>query len=151
MKGREAGRRIFIIFPFERSEFKHIWHSSNSEIVDWNNHIVTCPGLAWLITMGSGLDGFTGTTITITINYYSLQSILTAKASLHSATRSMTECKRPSLSLINLLHGPRTENTLRIRYPSNSSIVIAMCLRCRCIETAVLLLLPAYSSPRKCV
>jgi hypothetical protein len=50
-----------------------------------------------------------------------------------------------SLSPINLRHGPRTENTLRTPYPSNFSIVIEVCLRCPCIETEILLLLPAYS------
>jgi hypothetical protein len=49
------------------------------------------------------------------------------------------DCKRPSLSPINLRQKSRTENTLRKLYPSNSSIVI---------ETAILLLLPAYSFPR---
>jgi hypothetical protein len=49
-------------------------------------------------------------------------------------------CKRPSLSLINLRHGPRTENILRAPYPSNSSSVI---------KTAILLLLPAL--PLQCI
>jgi hypothetical protein len=75
--------------------------------------------------------------LTITINYYCSQSILTAEASLHSVSHSTTACKRPSLSPINLRHGPRTENTLRIQYPSNSFIVIAVCLRCRCIALDV--------------
>jgi hypothetical protein len=50
------------------------------------------------------------------------------------------DCKRPSLSPINLRQGPRTENILRTPYPSNSCIVI---------ETAILVLLPA--SPREYV
>jgi hypothetical protein len=78
-------------------------------------------------------------------------SSLTVEASLHSAARSTTDCKRPSLSPIKLRQGPRTENTLRTRYPSNSSIVIELCLCCRCIETADLLLLSAYSLPWDCV
>jgi hypothetical protein len=36
-------------------------------------------------------------------------------------------------------------------YPSNSSIVIEVCLCCRCIEKEVHLLLSAYSSPQECV
>jgi hypothetical protein len=77
--------------------------------------------------------GFIGTSLR-------LQSILTAEASLHSAPSYTTACKRPSLSPINLRHGPPTENTLETPYPSNSSIVI---------ETAFLLLLPALR--RGCV
>jgi hypothetical protein len=116
------------------------------------NPVVTYLGLAWLIIMGSEFDDWIyWHFFKITINYYSSHTILTAEASLHSDSRFTTGCKRPSLSPINLRHGLRTENTLRTPYPSNSSIVIEVCLRCRCIETAILLLLPAYSFPRECV
>jgi hypothetical protein len=63
------------------------------------------------------------TFFTITINYYSLQLILTAEASLHSASRSATGYKRPLLSPTKFRHGPRTENTLKIPYITNASIV----------------------------
>jgi hypothetical protein len=79
------------------------------------------------------MTGFIGPLITITINYYSSQLILTAEASLNSASRSTTDCKQPLLSPVILRHGPGTENTLRTPYPNNSSIVIEVCLRFRCI------------------
>jgi hypothetical protein len=59
-------------------------------------------------------------------------------------------CKRHSLSPIKLRHGSRTENTLRTPYPSNSSIILEVCLLCRCIETTILSLL-VYSLPRESV
>jgi hypothetical protein len=56
-------------------------------------HIVTYTGLAWIIIMGSGFDDWVYWHFyTITLNYYSSQSILTAEASLHSASRSATLC-----------------------------------------------------------
>jgi hypothetical protein len=49
--------------------------------------------------MGSGFDDWVYYHFfTITINYYSSQSILTAEASLQSASRSTTDCKSPSQS-----------------------------------------------------
>jgi hypothetical protein len=68
--------------------------------------------------------GFIDTSLQFKINYYSSHSILTAETSLYSASRSTTDYKRLSLSPISLRHGPRTENTLRTRYPSNSLSVI---------------------------
>jgi hypothetical protein len=53
--------------------------------------------------------------------------------------------------LISFRHGPRSENTRRTQYPSNYSIAIEACLICRCIETAVALLLSANSLQRECV
>jgi hypothetical protein len=48
-------------------------------------------GVAWLIIMGSGFDDWIyWHFFTITINYYSSYSILTAEASLQSASRSTT-------------------------------------------------------------
>jgi hypothetical protein len=41
-----------------------------------------------------------------------------------------TDCKRPTLSPIDLRHGPRTENTMRTPFSSNSSIIIEVCLLC---------------------
>jgi hypothetical protein len=52
----------------------------------------------------------------------------------------MLQCKRPSLSPINLWQRPSTENTSRTPYPNNFSTVI---------ETGILLLLPAL--PWECV
>jgi hypothetical protein len=90
--------------------------------------------LSWLVIIGSKFGNWVyWHFFTITINYYSLQSILTAEASLHSASRSTTGCKRSSLSPINLWHGPHTENTLRTPYTSNSSIFEEVYLRCRYI------------------
>jgi hypothetical protein len=77
------------------------------------------------------MTGFIGISITVTFSYNTSQSILSAEAS----PRSTTDSKRPSLSPINLRHGPRTENTLRTPYSSNSSNVIEVCLRCRYTET----------------
>jgi hypothetical protein len=52
---------------------------------------VTYFGLAWLIITGSGFDDWLYRHFfIITINYYCSQSILTAEASLHSASRSTT-------------------------------------------------------------
>jgi hypothetical protein len=48
---------------------------------------------------------------TITTNYYSSQSMLTIDASLHSASRSTTDSKQPSLSPINLRHGPHRKHS----------------------------------------
>jgi hypothetical protein len=71
--------------------------------------------ITWLTITGSGLDDWVyWHFFTITINYYSSQSIfsLTAEVSFHSASRSTTDCKhdrenkRPSLSPITLQHGP---------------------------------------------
>jgi hypothetical protein len=70
------------------------------------------------------------------------QAILTAEASHHAASRSTTGCKRPSFSSINFRNGPRTENTLRKPYRSNSSIVI---------EMIIIVLLPAYLFRREYV
>jgi hypothetical protein len=69
------------------------------------------------------------------LQLHTSQSILTAEGSLHSASRSTTDSKRPSLSPVHLRHGPRTENTLRTPYSSNSSTVIEVSLRCRYTET----------------
>jgi hypothetical protein len=93
--------------------------------------------------MGSGFDDWVyWHFFTLTINYYSSQSILTPEASLHSASRSTTDCKRSSLSPINLRHGPRTENTLRTPHPSNSSIFV-LSQECLCQHS-----LPINGYPR---
>jgi hypothetical protein len=71
-----------------------------------------------------------------------LQSVVNAEASLHPTSLSTPHYKQLSLSPIKLRHGPRTENTMRTPYPSNSSIAI---------ETEILLLLFAYSFLREYV
>jgi hypothetical protein len=109
-------------------------------------------GVLWWIIMGSRLDySIYWHFFTITVNYYSLQSILTIEASLNSTFLSRTDSKWPSLSPINLQHVPCTENTLGTLYLSNSSIVIEECLCFHCIEMTILLLLPVYLLPRECV
>jgi hypothetical protein len=54
--------------------------------------------------------GFTGTSITITINYYNSQSILTAEVSLHSASCSTTDGQ--SVSQCVLVSSPMTRYLL---------------------------------------
>jgi hypothetical protein len=102
-------------------------------------NIVTHKGLAWRIITGSGFDDY-NQLLQLTIILQPNPSSLKVEASLQSVTHSTTDGKWPSLSPIKFRHGPRTENTLRTLYPSNSSIFI---------ETAILLLLPTL--PRKCV
>jgi hypothetical protein len=96
----------------------------------WYCHVL---GVAWLIIMGSGLDDWIYWHFcTITINYYSSESISIVEASLHSDSHCTIDCKRPSLSLIKVWHGPQTEKTLKTPYPNNSFIVILeVCLRLR--------------------
>jgi hypothetical protein len=63
--------------------------------------------------MGSRFDGWVyWHYFTITVTYYSSQSILTVEASIHSVFRSTTDSKRPSLSPIHLRHGPRRKNPI---------------------------------------
>jgi hypothetical protein len=86
--------------------------------------------------------GFIGTSLQLQSIITAHNQLLSAETSLHSASYSTTARKQLSLSPVNLRHGPRTENTWRTPCPSSSSIVIEVYLRYRCIETAILLLLP---------
>jgi hypothetical protein len=84
----------------------------------------------WLIITRSGLDVWIYWNFyynynqleELTINLQPNPSSLTAKVSLHSASRSTTDCKGPSLSAITLRRGPHTENMLRTPYPRKTCL-----------------------------
>jgi hypothetical protein len=117
-----------------------IWGALSDERTDLSFVIATGPrqGSHFLIRVPwNSLPYFTLSDLRLPFSSPPTTRRVTAEVFDPASTR--VGCKRPSLFLVNVRHGPRTENTLRTQYPSNSSIVI---------ETAVLLL-PALS--RECV
>jgi hypothetical protein len=90
--------------------------------------------------MGSGFDDW------IYWHFFTIIIIITAhnqsfsaEDSLHSASRSTTDCKRPSSSPINLRHGPHTQKNTHWepRILAIPLSVIKVCLCCRCIALDV--------------
>jgi hypothetical protein len=77
-------------------------------LVPTTENFVMYKGLVWLIIMGSGFNDWVyWHFFTITINYYSSQSILTDEASLHSASRSTTLSNPLLLGIHCLLYLPQ--------------------------------------------
>jgi hypothetical protein len=104
---------------------------------------VTYKGLAWLIIMGFRFDDWVyWHFFTITVDYYSSQSIFDRRG-LSPFCFSFYDWLQTTFVVP---YKPSARTTHRKHNPSNSSIVIEVCLRCSC-----LLFLPAYSLPRECV